>query len=305
MRTGLAAILLLLFIPVAILADLSVWATRTVVDERAFTATVTDALDAPAFHEAVAGVAADTLTDRIEGLDPTVRAAGAAAIGISNDRTAIHTWLDDRLVTIMESDGLRVQRDALIGAAHHVLVDGADSTGPVRIVGDNVIVDVGGVETVIATALDPTGVAAQFLQFSPAEQQVVVAQAIELDRVTSTIRRLRTLLPILALAMAVIGLLVIVFAHHRARAIGGIGAALVFAGGIGVGIAWLAGQVVGAFVHAPLVRDAVSEIVASLSGVLMTQSALLVVAGVAFMIAGWSIGREQHRQAVAAMFDPV
>jgi uncharacterized membrane protein YozB (DUF420 family) len=53
------------------------------------------------------------------------------------------------------------------------------------------------------------------------------------------------------------------------------------------------------------VRDAVSEIVASLSGVLMTQSALLVVAGVAFMIAGWSIGREQHRQAVAAMFDPV
>jgi hypothetical protein len=304
-RTGLTALLLLALVPVAILADLSVWVTRTVVDERAFTTTVATALDTPAFEEAIAGAVADTLTQRIEDLDPTVRAAGAAALGVPDQRAAIRAWLGDRLVPIMGSTALIGQRDALIAAGHAVLIGGASPTGPIRIVGGNVVLDAGGVQTVIADALDPTGAAAPFLRLTSAEQLVVLAPATRLEQVTTTIHRLRLLLPILAILMVVLALLAIASAHHRARAVGGVGMALALAGGAGLAGAWLADQVVGAFIHAPVTRDAIRQIVASLTGVLALQSALLVIAGVALLVMGWSIGRDQQRRAVAQMFDPL
>ncbi len=303
-RTGLTALLLLALVPVAILADLSVWVTRTVVDERVFTTTVSTALDTPAFHEAIAGAVADTLTDRIEGLDPTVRAAGALALGVANQRAAIRAWLGDHLVPVMGSTALAGQRNALIAAGHAVLIGGADPSGPIRIVGGNVVLDAGGIETVIADALDPTGAAAPFLRLTSAEQLVVLAPATRFEQATTTIHRLRLLLPILAILMVVLGLLAIASAHHRARALGGVGMALALAGVVGLAGAWLVDQVVGAFIPTPITRDAMRGIVASLTDVLAMQSALLVVAGVALLVMGWSIGRDQQRRAVARMFDP-
>lgn len=304
-RTGLAALLLLLLIPVAVLTDLSVWATRTVIDERAFSTTVTKALDTDTFRAAMTDAAADTLTDRIEGLDATVRAVGLAAIGIAGDRASIRAWLASRLAPIMASSALDAQRDVLISAAHDVLVHGADATGSVRIVGSEVVVDLGGVVGVIEAGLDPNGVVTPFLQLSPGERQIAIARATQLERVTTAVRRLRESLPILALAMILMALLIVVLAHHRARGIGGVGGALLFAGLVGLGGSWLAGQLVGAFVRAPLAREAVHDIVASLSAVLAQQSALLVVAGVALLIEGWSVGGAQHRRAVAEMFEPL
>lgn len=305
LRTGLTALLLLVLVPVAILADLSVWVTRTVIDERAFTTTVATALDTRAFQDAIAGAVADTLTERIEGLDPTIRAAGAAALGVPNQRAAIRAWLGDHLAPVMGSTALGDQRNALIAAGHAVLVGGADTSGPIRVVGGNVVLDAGGVETVIADALDPTGAAAPFLRLTSAEQLVILAPATRLEQVTTTIHRLRLLLPILAILMVVLGLLAIASAHHRARAVGGVGMALTLAGGAGLAGAWLADQLVGAFIHTPITRDAIRQIVASLTGVLAMQSALLVVAGVALLVMGWSIGRDQQRRAVAQMFDPL
>ena len=58
-RTMLAAVLLVLLLPVLVVANASEWAARTVIDDRAFATTAGRVMDAPALR----AVVADRVTD--------------------------------------------------------------------------------------------------------------------------------------------------------------------------------------------------------------------------------------------------
>ena len=70
LRTGLAAILLVLLIPTVVAANTSFWALRTVLDSETFSTTVGRTLDTPALERLVATALADVIVDRVGRASP-------------------------------------------------------------------------------------------------------------------------------------------------------------------------------------------------------------------------------------------
>jgi hypothetical protein len=101
-------------------------------------------------------------------------------------------------------------------------------------------------------------------------------------QVLPTVDRLGTILPLVAIATA---LLVVVVAHRRARALQVVGLAVALAGAACLLVVWLGGLAV-ASADSPISPELVQMTYRALSSDLVTQSLALVVGGVVLLVIG-------------------
>ena len=286
-RSLLAALLVLALIPAVAAANATTWAKRSVLDQRQFTEVVDRTLDSPEAEEALAEQLAPALFDTLVGADERARLVLAPIAGQSADAsdTAIIRGLEPRIRAALESPRFDAARERLVIAAHRTLVGLDDPDSTVRIDGDALIVDAADLLRVLLDTIDSRIGALGIDVPDGANVDIELASSPGLaatGQVLPTVDRLGTILPLIAIATA---LLVIVVAHRRGRALQVVGLAVTLAGAACLGVVWLGGLAV-AGAESPISPELVQATYRALSGDLVTQSMALIVGGFVLLVVG-------------------
>jgi hypothetical protein len=301
LRSLLAAVLVLLLIPAAALANTATWASRTVQDRDAFTTTVERALDTSAAEGALARRLSVALVDALLGTDDRIRFVLGPLVG------AGVTASDDELV-----DGLQVPirvalddarteaaRRQLVVDVHAAVVSG-QTGGSVRVDGDRLVYDVRDILEAVVAALDPRLQSLAGAVVAVARTDIELATVPGLETAGENLDTLDRLATVLALLAIAVGLLVLVLAHRRQRAAGLIGLALAIAGLIGLGVVAAGGSEAagaGSSIDPALVRETWDALARGLADQSILLIAIgLLVAGMAFL-AGLAPARRSRRAA--------
>ncbi|HEU5204232.1 MAG TPA: hypothetical protein VFU17_08050 [Candidatus Limnocylindrales bacterium] len=286
-RSLLAALLVLALIPAVAAANATTWAKRSVLDQRQFTEVVDRTLDSPEAEEALAEQLAPALFDTLVGADERARLVLAPIAGQSADAsdTAIIRGLEPRIRAALESPRFDAARERLVIAAHRTLVGLDDPDSTVRIDGDALIVDAADLLRVLLDTIDSRIGALGIDVPDGANVDIELASSPGLaatGQVLPTVDRLGTILPLIAIATA---LLVIVVAHRRGRALQVVGLAVTLAGAACLGVVWLGGLAV-AGAESPISPELVQATYRALSSDLVTQSMALIVGGFVLLVVG-------------------
>jgi len=298
LRTSLAGLLLIVFLPVLVIANASTWALRAVLDEQAFTTTVTRTLDSPAVERAVAVAVADAVVDRLALAPAAIDLLGTQVLGLPTtaDGTAVRAALADRVQTSFADPRVRAARDEVVTSIHQaVLQPGEGRAGPVTIRGADIVLDPTAIVTRLAEAIDERLAAIVSLSGGRLTAPFVIATipAIQTFRqTTDMLEALQLALPIAAVSVAI---LVVLLAHRRLRALRIVGIVLAFAGLITILLIWLAGGYLTAIPDDQTGRRAASEAYDAFLGLLIAQSALLIVVGLLVALVAWILGRRRRR----------
>ena len=286
-RSLLAALLVLALIPAAAAANASTWAKRSVLDQQAFTEVVDRSLDQPEAEEALAEQLAPALFDTLVGADERARLILGPLAGQSPSApdAEIIRGLEPRIRAALESPRFDAARERLVIAAHQALVGLDDPDSTVRIEGDALIVDAADLLRVLLDTIDSRIVALGVSVPEGANVDIELASSPGLaatGQVLPTVDRLGTILPLVALATA---LLVVVVAHRRGRALQVVGLAITLAGAACLLVVWLGGVAVAA-AESPISPQLVQSTYGALSGDLVTQSVALIVGGFVLLVVG-------------------
>ena len=287
LRSVFVALLVLALIPAVAAANATTWAKRSVLDRQTFTETVDRALDAPEAEEALAEQLAPALFDILIGADERARLVLAPIAGQSTDApdNAIVRGLEPRIRAALESPRIDAAREQLVIAAHRTLVGLDDPDSTVRIEGDALIVDAADLLRVLLDTIDARLVALGVDVPAGANVDIELASSPGLaatGQVLPTVDRLGTILPLVAIATA---LLVIVVAHRRGRALQVVGLAITLAGAACLGVVWLGGLAV-AGAESPISPELVQVTYQALSSDFVTQSMVLMVGGFVLLVVG-------------------
>jgi hypothetical protein len=286
-RSLLAALLVLALIPAVAAANATTWAKRSVLDQRTFTEVVDRALDSPEAEEALAEQLAPALFDTLVGADERARLVLAPIAGQSADASdaAIIRGLEPRIRAGLESPRFDAARERLVVAAHRTLVGLDDPESTVRIDGDALIVDAADLLRVLLDTIDSRIGALGIDVPDGANVDIELASSPGLaatGRVLPTVDRLGTILPLVAIATA---LLVIVVAPRRGRTLQVVGLAIGLAGAACLGVVWLGGLAV-AGAESPISPELVQATYRALSSDFVTQSIALIVSGFVLLVVG-------------------
>ena len=286
-RSLLTALLVLALIPAVAAANATTWAKRSVLDQQRFTDVVDRSLDAPEAEEALAEQLAPALFDTLVGADERARLILGPIAGQAPDAPAgdIIRGLEPRIRAALESPRFDSAREGLVVAAHQALVglDDADST--VRIEGDALIVDAADLLRVLLDTIDSRIAALGVDVPEGVNVDIELASSPGLaatGQVLPTVDRLGTILPLVAIATA---LLVVVVAHRRGRALQVVGLAVALAGAACLLVVWLGGLAVAA-AESPISPQLVQSTYEALSSDLVTQSMALMVGGFVLLVLG-------------------
>jgi hypothetical protein len=279
--------LVLALIPAAAAANASTWAKRSVLDQQAFTEVVDRSLDQPEAEEALAEQLAPALFDTLVGADERARLILGPLAGQSPSApdAEIIRGLEPRIRAALESPRFDAARERLVIAAHQALVGLDDPDSTVRIEGDALIVDAADLLRVLLDTIDSRIVALGVSVPEGANVDIELASSPGLaatGQVLPTVDRLGTILPLVALATA---LLVVVVAHRRGRALQVVGLAITLAGAACLLVVWLGGVAVAA-AESPISPQLVQSTYGALSGDLVTQSVALIVGGFVLLVVG-------------------
>jgi hypothetical protein len=305
-RTALASLLLVLLVPVLVLANLSVWSLRTVVDDRAFTATVSRSLDTPAVDALIADTVTTAVLDGIQRASASERLAGVQALGlpIDADDEALRERIETRVLGALDDPTVQDARDDAVEAAHAFLMDAArGSNDLVRIEGRDVILDVRPIVERATDRIDPRFVAVIRDRLDPSTMRLVIASSDGIRVVSATVVVLDTLRWVIPLLVVAAALLIVVVAHRRVRALGAVGVAVMIAGLISLVVVWVGGIAAPTTLDDPTLQAVAGEVYGALTVALVAQSIGLVTAGLALVIVAWVILR--RRRAGAAARRPV
>jgi hypothetical protein len=308
LRSTLAAILLVVFVLTLVVANTSTWATRTMLDRAAFSATVERALEAPALEDAVAAAIAEATVVGLAQRAPQVLDGAARTLGLpsGSDDGDVEAALTARIVQELHAPRVQDVRHDLVGGLHDVILGALDEgqSGLVAIRGRDVTLDADALIDRIAAATDP-GVATLLREAGlGGTRRFVIAPAAALEPVRRTVdvmEALRVIVPLLAVTVA---LLIVVVAHRRVRALGIVGLALAGAGIASVAAVWLGGLYVSRVPSVPIAQRVVRDVYGAFLWPLGAQAVALVVLGIAIALAAWLLGRRRHRRAVARMVGP-
>jgi len=286
-RSLLAALLVLALIPAVAAANASSWASRSVMDRATFTETVDQALDTPEAREYLAKQLAAAMFDALINADERARLILAPLAGQSSDApdAAIIRGLEPRIEAALDNPRIAAARLRLVQAAHDTLVGLDDTDSTVRIEDDTLVVNGADLLRAALDAVEP--------RFGQLGVSVPEGAAIDIELASSpgfaaaavvlpTIDRLATILPLVAIATA---LLVIVLAHRRARALAVVGMAVAVAGAVCLGLVWFGGETAAA-AESPVSPTLVRSTYDALSADLVTQSLVLVAVGVGLVLLG-------------------
>lgn len=286
MRTVLAALLLVLLLPTVVLANASYWAVRTVVDDAAFAATVGDVLDSPTVRATIAHRVSDDVTAYLATEPETLRVLATEILHVDGSASIdqIRSALRAAIAPALDDPTVRQARDAAVARVHAYLVGAATGeSGAVRIEGDELILDTGGLLERLAAAVDPRLTPAM-VRLPVSDRILVLAEADAIETAGTAVGLLEAaqiLIPIVAIvaALAILGL-----AHRRVRALGLVGVAVMVAGAVTLVAAWVGGAAVGNASTNPTVRQMSTEVYSAFTGLLVWQSAILVVGGLVLAV---------------------
>jgi hypothetical protein len=300
MRTALAALLAIVLLPIVVVGNAQAWGTRTVLNDDVFTTTVGRALDAPAVETAVADALADRLAARLatglERLDPRLVAVGLAALGLPSEPTDddLQAWLAPKLTVALRSERVEAARDRIVRAVHGALINVGEGDGPVRIRGDELVLDAGELVDAAIEGLDASAI--QLLpEATPRDTEIVLAQADQIRTIQRGLTIARAAQAVTPLVILAIVLLIVVLAHRRVRALGIVGVVLMLAGLVTLAVAWVGGGTVAAFPDDPTAGQVAGQVYDAFLSVLVDQSLLLVVAGAAVAVLAWTVLRLRRR----------
>ena len=307
LRSGLAAVLLVVFVSVVVAANTSVWASRTVLDEEVFASTVERSLDSPELEELVAATVARSVVEGLARLDPAVLdqvAPSILGLPAGSGPSRVEVALTERLVEGADRPAVRAVRRDLVLAIHGFIVGTLEGEpGLIEIRGDDVVVDVDEVVARLAVAAGPE-LGAVIRQTRVGYGQLVVAQVAGLRPMQDSlqaIERLQWIVPLLAIAVA---LIIVVVAHRRVRALGIVGLAVAAAGLVSIATVWLTGRYVSTIPDGPAAQKIAGEVYGAFALVLWQQAIALVVVGVVIAATSWVLDRVHRRRAVARMLGP-
>ncbi len=308
LRTGLAALLLIVFLPAVVAANTSTWAARTVLDSDTFAATAERALETPALESLIATTAADAVVTAAARRAPEqLRVLAVQGLGLdaSATRAQVSAALADRLEVAMDAPAVDAAREEVIASLHGYLLQTAEGTpGVISIQGDDVVLDptrlvdriVQTADPAIAARIDASG----FADLDP----IVVAQVDALQPVQRAIDLMQALQLIVPLVAIAVALLIVVVAHRRERALGIVGAAVALAGLASLIVLWVAGAYVTRIPTQPAAQTITSEVYDAFITVVRDQAVVLVVAGAVILVVAWVLGRRARRRAVRRMVGP-
>lgn len=296
MRTVLAAMLLVLLLPTMVLANASSWAVRTVVDDTAFATTVGDVLDSPTLRVAIAQRISDDVTAYLASEPETLHVLATEILHVDGSATIdeIRTALRAALAPALDDPVVRQTRDQAIARVHAYLIGAATGTsGDVRIEGDELILDTGGLMDRLAAAVDQR-LTPTMVRLPESDRIVVLAKADALETTSTAVSLLEAvqiLIPIVAVvaALAILGL-----AHRRVRALGLVGIAITVAGAVTLVAAWLGGAVVGSASADPTVRQMSTEVYSAFTSLLVWQSAILIIGGLVLAVIAWALPSQRR-----------
>lgn len=305
-RTTLAAILLVLLLPVVVLANASTWALRTVLDDRVFATTVGRVLDTPALEAEMAERAASLILDAADDSDIRLQALATGVLGLSGtDRATLESVLKARVTTALQAPAVQAARDEAVGAFHRFIIGAArGDEGPIAVRGSQVVLDLGDIVEQVATALDPRLPALGLASLPTATTTVVIGDVAQVRMVGQGLTLLEAARIVIPLAVLVVILAIVGLAHRRTRALGIVGVAIMVAGLVSTAVAWFGGDVVSGVPEDPTVGTIVGDVYDAFIGLLLGQSLLLIGAGAALAVVAWIAQRRQRRRAVARMLGP-
>lgn len=243
-RTFLAAVLCVALLPLLVLANLSVWASVTVLSEPAFAATVNRSLEGPAVETLLAEQTAGAILDVANGT-PVLRDAlvtQVLGLDVSAPADQVRTVLGNRVRVTLNRPTVRAARDDAVAAVHALLLGGpAAARAPVAVRGTTVVLDLGPLVTRVVAELDPRLTQAGLPGVPPGLVVVELGGVQELRQAgdaSAILDRGRIVAPMLVLGL---GLLILVLAHRRMRALGLIGGAIMIGGLISLAALWFGG----------------------------------------------------------------
>jgi hypothetical protein len=307
LRTGLAAILLVLLIPTVVAANASFWALRTVLDSETFSTTVGRTLDTPELQRLVATSLADGIVDRVGRASPSAANELASRLGLASaaDPDHVRTALGKRILDAMDDPGVEQVRDEVVAAVHGTVIGVAEGKpGLIAVRGKDLVLDTAGLLDRIAAAADPRVAALVADVPTGLAGPIVIAQVAELEPIQDALalmEALERLLPLVAVSAA---LVVVVVAHRRTRALGIVGLSIAVAGAVSLLGLWLAGQYIASLPDAPVARELTGQIFDAFLETLVAQAVLLVVVGLFLAIVSWLFARFERRRATRRMLGP-
>ncbi len=307
LRTGLAAILLVLLIPAVVAANTSFWALRTVLDSQTFSTTVGRAMDTPAIERLMATSLADVIVERVDRAPPVVAAGLASRLGLpaGSDRPQVRAALSDRILESLGDPGVRQVRDEVVTGVHGEVIGLAEGrSGLVSVRGKNVVLETAGLLKRIATSADPRVASLVVNVPTILTSPVVIARVGAFDQVQEALRLMRSLQLLLPLVAVTAALIVVILAHRRARALGIVGLAIAVAGAVSLAVLWLAGPYVSSVPDAEVARQVTAQVYDAFVSLLVIQAVLLVAVGLVLALLSWLLARSGRRRATARMLGP-
>ena len=299
-RTAIAALLTIVLVPVLVVANVSTWSVRTVVDDDAFAATIGRSLDTPAVETLLADRVTTLIATNVDLADPAVRLLGAGIFGSSTAPGALEAALQARVLQAIQDPRVEAARDEAVRELHAFLFGAARGTNAVvRLEGPDLVVDLSAIVERAADTIDPRFVAIVTQRLDPTTTRVVVADAEGLQTVGTVVTVLDTLRWVIPLLVVLATILIVVVAHRRERALGIVGVAVMIAGLVSLGIVWLGGTAGVAALHSDTVQDIAGAVYGELTTVLVAQSIVLLAGGAALAIGGWLLFRRRRARAVA------
>jgi hypothetical protein len=308
-RTSVAAVLLVLLLPMVVVANASTWALRTVLDDRVFAATVGRILDTPTLEAEMSERATSLILDVADDSNLRLQALATQVLGLPTaNRTAVETALESRIATALGAPAVVAARDDAVSAVHRFVTGAAKAEPPLAVRGSQVVLDLGDIVEEVAAELDPRLPALGLASLPAAKTTVVLGEASQLRMVSQGITLLAAARIVIPLAVVAVILAIVGLAHRRIRALGIVGVAIMVAGLVSLAVAWVGGGVVSRAPEDLTVRTIIGEVYDAFIGLLLAQSLLLVAAGAAIAVVALFAARRrersQRRREVERMFGP-
>jgi len=292
MRSLVAAILLLLLLPAAVVANGSWWATKTILDERAFTTVVGRALDSSAVRDRIAARATAIVLDKLDAVDGPTKQLLRTLFGVGEipDRRQLDLLLRPRFAAALEEPAVRAERDRIMVSVHRFVVSGAGGPSEfVSIEGGWVVLDLSRVVERLAATIDPRLTAAGLTDFTSQDASIVLAEAGRLRTVGSTLELLATTSTGLPIALGGAILLILAVAHRRIRAFGLVGLTVMVAGLVCLTLAVLAGEFARGISDSAALSAVAGSTYDAFATLLMEQSLVLAAGGTLVAVFAWVV----------------
>jgi hypothetical protein len=280
LRSFLAVFIGIVFVLSVILANLSVWILRSILDDEAFVTTVGTTMDGPAVRTAIGGYLADVVVDVLDTRAPNLRASIGSNFGLNGTPSSgqLKEALTPFIAGLLTDPRLKAARDDVLREVHATLVHGTPGArGVVAIQGTQLVVDLRPLVVLVGAVLPGGAISEGSLPADAA--RLTVADWPGFATLASTVQVLTALQLVIPVVVVALGLLLILDARRKLRALAFVCVGIAIGGLVGLGVVGMVGPTVAAGVRQPALSAAVRDGFNGFTTQLAQQSLLVAAIG--------------------------